>query len=122
MVTVTGGRFVYDTIDQKVVDGAVNGSGYAAEGGGQVFRTMQTGKVQQYGAILFAATAVMSGMEDLVIGGGISGITCAAVLRSRAGRSSSPAGWRSTWWPGRSALPRGAGWSGMRAICAAPTG
>jgi NADH-quinone oxidoreductase subunit L len=64
---VVGGRFVYDTIDQKVVDGAVNGSGYAAEGGGQVFRTMQTGKVQQYGAILFAATVVLAGVFIVVI-------------------------------------------------------
>jgi NADH-quinone oxidoreductase subunit L len=64
---VVGGRFVYDTIDQKVVDGAVNGSGYAAEGGGQVFRVMQTGKVQQYGAILFAATVVLAGVFIVVI-------------------------------------------------------
>jgi len=64
---VVGGRFVYETIDQKVVDGAVNGSGYAAEGGGQVFRIMQTGKVQQYGAILFAATVVLAGVFIVVI-------------------------------------------------------
>jgi len=64
---VLGGRFVYDQIDQKVVDGAVNGSGYAAEGGGQVFRTMQTGKVQQYGAILFAATVVLAGVFIVVV-------------------------------------------------------
>jgi NADH-quinone oxidoreductase subunit L len=64
---VVGGRFVYETIDQKVVDGAVNGSGFAAEGGGQVFRTMQTGKVQQYGAILFAATVVLAGVFIVVI-------------------------------------------------------
>jgi NADH-quinone oxidoreductase subunit L len=64
---VAGGRFVYETIDQKVVDGTVNGSGYAAEGGGQVFRIMQTGKVQQYGAILFAATVVLAGVFIVVI-------------------------------------------------------
>ena len=64
---VASGRFVYDTIDQKVVDGAVNGSGFAAEGGGQVFRQMQTGKVQQYGAILFAATVVITGVFIVVI-------------------------------------------------------
>jgi len=64
---VVGGRFVYEQIDQKVVDGAVNGSGYAAEGGGQVFRTMQTGKVQQYGAILFAATVVLAGVFIVVV-------------------------------------------------------
>jgi NADH-quinone oxidoreductase subunit L len=64
---VSSGRFVYDTIDQKIVDGAVNGSGLAAEGGGQVFRVMQTGKVQQYGAILFAAAVVLAGIFIAVI-------------------------------------------------------
>ena len=64
---VAGGRFVYETIDQKVVDGAVNASGRAAEGGGQVFRIMQTGKVQQYGAIFFAATVVLAGVFIVVI-------------------------------------------------------
>jgi NADH-quinone oxidoreductase subunit L len=59
---VAGGRFVYDKIDQTFVDGAVNGSGFAAEGGGQVFRQMQTGKVQQYAAILFAAAVVLAGV------------------------------------------------------------
>jgi len=64
---VASGRFVYDKIDQKLVDGAVNGSGMAAEGGGQVFRLMQTGKVQQYGAILFTATVVLTGVFIVVI-------------------------------------------------------
>ncbi|HEU5083752.1 MAG TPA: NADH-quinone oxidoreductase subunit L [Acidimicrobiales bacterium] len=64
---VVGGRFVYDKIDQGLVDGAVNGSGFAAEGGGQVFRQMQTGKVQQYGAILFAATVVLAGVFIVVL-------------------------------------------------------
>ena len=48
---------VYD-FDQKVVDGAVNGSGMAAEGSGQALRPVQSGKVQQYGAILFGAAAI----------------------------------------------------------------
>jgi NADH-quinone oxidoreductase subunit L len=64
---VAGGRFVYDQIDQKVVDGAVNGSGFAAEGGGQVFRQMQTGKVQQYAALLFTAAVVLAGVFIVVI-------------------------------------------------------
>ncbi len=64
---VAGGRFVYDKIDQKFVDGIVNGSGFAAEGGGQVFRQMQTGKVQQYAAILFAAAVVLAGIFIVVI-------------------------------------------------------
>jgi len=44
--------------DQKVVDGVVNGSGQAAEGSGQALRPVQSGKVQQYGAILFGAAAL----------------------------------------------------------------
>ena len=64
---VAGGRLVYERIDQGVVDGLVNGSGYAAEGGGQVFRQMQTGKVQQYAAILFAAAVVLAGVFIVVI-------------------------------------------------------
>ena len=64
---VSGGRFVYDKIDQGLVDGAVNGSGITAEGGGQVFRQMQTGKVQQYAALLFAAAVVLAGVFIVVI-------------------------------------------------------
>ena len=64
---VAGGRFVYDQIDQRFVDGIVNGSGYTAEGGGQVFRQMQTGKVQQYAALLFTAAVVLAGVFIVVI-------------------------------------------------------
>ena len=64
---VAGGRFVYEKIDQGFVDGVVNGSGVAAEGGGQVFRQMQTGKVQQYAAILFVASVVFAGVFIIVI-------------------------------------------------------
>jgi NADH-quinone oxidoreductase subunit L len=55
------GRFVYKRIDQQVVDGAVNGSAAAAEGGGQIFRQLTSGKVQQYGALLFGAAALFAG-------------------------------------------------------------
>jgi NADH-quinone oxidoreductase subunit L len=55
------GRFVYDRIDQQVVDGAVNRSAAAANEGGQVFRQLTSGKVQQYGALLFGAAAVFAG-------------------------------------------------------------
>jgi len=50
--------FVYDFIDQKIVDGAVNGIGYASEEGGVVLRKTQTGRVQQYAAVLFGALVV----------------------------------------------------------------
>jgi NADH-quinone oxidoreductase subunit L len=55
------GRFVYDHVDQQVVDGAVNGSATAANRGGQVFRQLTSGRVQQYGALLFGASAVLAG-------------------------------------------------------------
>jgi NADH-quinone oxidoreductase subunit L len=54
------GQVVYDVLDQKVVDGLVNGAGLTAEEGGAVLRTMQTGRVQQYAAVLFAAVAVFA--------------------------------------------------------------
>jgi NADH-quinone oxidoreductase subunit L len=52
------GTWVYDNIDQKVVDGVVNGSGVVAEESGQALRPVQSGRVQQYGAILFGAAAI----------------------------------------------------------------
>jgi NADH-quinone oxidoreductase subunit L len=55
------GRFVYQRIDQQVVDGAINSSARAANNSGQVFRQITSGKVQQYGALLFGAAAVFAG-------------------------------------------------------------
>jgi NADH-quinone oxidoreductase subunit L len=66
-VGVRSGRFVYDRIDQGVVDTIVNASGSAAEGSGQGLRRIQTGRVQQYAALLFAATAVFAGVLIIVI-------------------------------------------------------
>ena len=58
----TGGRktgdWVYRNIDQRVVDGAVNGSGTIATGQRHALRPVQSGKVNQYGALLFGAAAV----------------------------------------------------------------
>jgi NADH-quinone oxidoreductase subunit L len=50
--------FVYDVVDQKVVDGAVNGAGFTAEESGGLLRYIQTGRVQQYAAVLFGAAAL----------------------------------------------------------------
>jgi NADH-quinone oxidoreductase subunit L len=52
------GNWVYRNIDQRVVDGAVNGSGAAAQGAGGALRPIQSGKVNQYGALLFGAAAI----------------------------------------------------------------
>ena len=53
-------HIVYDVIDQKVVDGIVNGAGAASEESGAVLRGTQTGRVQQYAALLFAAVAAIA--------------------------------------------------------------
>ncbi len=54
------GRFVYNVLDQKVVDGIVNGAGFGADESGEALRTIQTGRVQQYAAVLFGASAVIA--------------------------------------------------------------
>jgi NADH:ubiquinone oxidoreductase subunit 5 (subunit L)/multisubunit Na+/H+ antiporter MnhA subunit len=67
----TGARkiagFVYRDIDQLVLDGIVNGSGSVSEKSGQLLRHVQTGKVQQYAAILFAGAVVLAGVFVFVI-------------------------------------------------------
>jgi NADH-quinone oxidoreductase subunit L len=52
------GQWVYKNIDQTLVDGAVNGSGAAAQGTGGALQPLQSGKVNQYGALLFGAAAI----------------------------------------------------------------
>jgi NADH-quinone oxidoreductase subunit L len=51
-------EFVYNVIDQKIVDGAVNGAGFTAEEGGAGLRLLQTGRVQNYAAIMFGVAAL----------------------------------------------------------------
>jgi NADH-quinone oxidoreductase subunit L len=55
-------NFLYGTVDQGIVDGAVNGSGFGAEGTGQLLRRLQSGKVQQYGALLFGGAVILAGI------------------------------------------------------------
>jgi NADH-quinone oxidoreductase subunit L len=52
------GQWIYKNIDQRVVDGAVNGSGWAASEAGHAMQPSQSGKISQYGALLFGAAAV----------------------------------------------------------------
>jgi NADH-quinone oxidoreductase subunit L len=52
------GQWVYRNIDQGLVDGAVNGSGAAAEESGGILRLITSGRISQYGALLFGAAAV----------------------------------------------------------------
>ena len=58
---------VYRDVDQLVVDGVVNGSGLASEESGQLLRRMQTGKVQQYAALLFTGVVVLAGVLVFVV-------------------------------------------------------
>jgi NADH-quinone oxidoreductase subunit L len=53
------GVWVYDKIDQRVIDGAVNGTGIGSFETGGVLREIQTGRVQQYAALLFGSAAVL---------------------------------------------------------------
>ncbi len=57
-----GAGWTYKYIDQGIVDGTVNGSGYASDGIGQFLRRFQTGRVQQYGALMFGAAVILAGV------------------------------------------------------------
>ena len=65
--SVQAGRWIYDNVDQKVIDGTVNGSGIASDASGEELRRMQTGKVQQYAGILFAGATVLALIFMVVI-------------------------------------------------------
>ena len=59
---LAAGRVVYHQIDQKVVDGFINGTGQVSTDSGEKLRRIQSGKVQNYAAILFAAATVLAGL------------------------------------------------------------
>jgi len=52
------GDWVYDNIDERVIDGAVDATGVVANEAGRDLQPVQSGKVNQYGALLFGAAAV----------------------------------------------------------------
>jgi NADH-quinone oxidoreductase subunit L len=54
------GDVLYRYVDQGVVDAAVNASGTASEESGQLLRRVQTGKVQQYAAMLFGGAVLFA--------------------------------------------------------------
>jgi NADH-quinone oxidoreductase subunit L len=62
------GRWVYENVDQKVVDGAVNGAATTAGEAGGALRLTQTGRIQQYAALFFAAVAILAAVFVVVIG------------------------------------------------------
>ncbi len=65
---VVSGQWVYENIDQKVVDTVVDGTGVVATESGGELRRVQTGHIQQYAALFFAAAAVLAGVFVLVVG------------------------------------------------------
>ena len=54
------GKWVYRWIDQGAIDNTVNALGSGADAGGQGLRVMQTGRVQNYGSLLFGTAAVVA--------------------------------------------------------------
>jgi NADH-quinone oxidoreductase subunit L len=54
------GQFAYQTVDQKVVDGASKGLAYEAGAAGEELRKVQGGQVQRYALFLFAAVGLLS--------------------------------------------------------------
>ncbi|MCB1283068.1 MAG: hypothetical protein KDB20_01875, partial [Microthrixaceae bacterium] len=62
------GKWVYSNIDQGVVDGTVNGLGRVASASGGELRRLQTGNIQQYASLLFAAAALLAGVIVIVVG------------------------------------------------------
>jgi NADH-quinone oxidoreductase subunit L len=65
--SVAVGQGVYKYIDQMTIDGAVNGTGILSEQGGEELRHIQTGKVQQYAALLFGGATVLAGVFIIVL-------------------------------------------------------
>ena len=57
---VASGRALYTQVDQKVIDGLVLSTGTGADESGEALRHMQTGRVQQYAALLFAGVAFLA--------------------------------------------------------------
>ena len=54
------GQFTYDVIDQRVVDGAVNEVAELTGETGGILRYAQSGKVQRYALLLFAAVGLLA--------------------------------------------------------------
>ena len=57
---VAAGNVVYRDFDQAALDGVILATGPGAEISGQALSRMQTGRVQQYAALLFAGAALLA--------------------------------------------------------------
>jgi NADH-quinone oxidoreductase subunit L len=58
VATIASSKFTYNEIDQHVVDFAINGAAGLTGWSGVMLRYVQTGNVQRYAAVLFAAIAL----------------------------------------------------------------
>jgi NADH-quinone oxidoreductase subunit L len=58
-------RHTYDDVDQGVVDFMVNGAAGLTGWSGGILRYIQSGHVQRYAAVLFAAVAIFVGLFAL---------------------------------------------------------
>jgi NADH-quinone oxidoreductase subunit L len=56
--TVASSKVTYGVIDQQIVDFAVNGAAGLTGMSGGLLRYVQTGNIQRYAAVLFAAIAL----------------------------------------------------------------
>ncbi len=65
--SVKTGNAVYRYLDQGLIDGAVNLTGKVSNETGGELRKLQTGKIQQYAAYLFAGATVAAGVLIFVI-------------------------------------------------------
>jgi NADH-quinone oxidoreductase subunit L len=64
---VKAGTVVYEKIDQLVVDGLVNASGRGSSSAGEELRKINSGKIQSYAAILFAAATVLAAVLIVIV-------------------------------------------------------
>ena len=65
--SVAAGKVIYNQIDQGIIEGVVNGSGNLSSSSGQGLRRVQTGKVQQYAALLFAGATILAGIFIVLV-------------------------------------------------------
>ncbi|HEX6945758.1 MAG TPA: NADH-quinone oxidoreductase subunit L [Acidimicrobiia bacterium] len=66
-LTVLLGRFVYNGLDQRGVDGIVHGLTAATDGAGNVMRKWQSGRVQQYAAGFVGGAIVLAAVFMFVL-------------------------------------------------------
>jgi NADH-quinone oxidoreductase subunit L len=54
------GKFTYEKLDQRGVDGAINGVAEIAGESGGLLRYFQSGRIQRYALLMFAAVGLLS--------------------------------------------------------------